>query len=271
MGGRKILKRRGRELVYKLIITPFYHIRYFLSYGIWDFTNEISIGISSYCNLRCNNCPNSVHENSLKKNEVLMKENLFYKIIEDLKKINYRGRLGFHFFSEPLGDERLAKFVKYARSQLPKVKIVISSNGFLLTLEKYKELVENGVREFTITQYSNEIPKNLPEILQYDKEHGNYIDFRRFTDDMRESFAGEVEGNILEKPICTYPSNILMVNSKGEIVCCCNDYHSSIVWGDLNKEGLLDIFNKKSFKKFRKDVKKKIFVYPICKKCRGIE
>jgi radical SAM protein with 4Fe4S-binding SPASM domain len=139
-----------------------------------------------------------------------------------------------------------------------------------LTLEKYKELIKNGINGFTISQYSKEIPKNLPPILEYDEKNGHYITFRKFTEDIRENVGGEIEGNILEKPRCSYPDHPIIINSKGRVVLCCNDYHSSIVWGDLKKEKLADIFNKKEFKKFRDNAKKRIFLFPVCKRCRGI-
>jgi radical SAM protein with 4Fe4S-binding SPASM domain len=267
---RIILRKKGRELAYKLVFGPLYHIKYLWMYGKWDFTDIITLGTSTYCNLRCNNCPNSTHDYGLKKNEKLMEEELFHKIIDELKEVNYKGNLWFHFFNEPLGDNRLTQLVRYAKNQIPKAKRRISSNGILLTLEKYRELIENGVDSFTITQYSEEIPKNLPPILEYDKNNGNYITFRKFTDDLRESWGGEIEGNILEKARCSYPDNLIVISPKGEVVLCCNDYHSSTVWGNLKNEKLIDIFNKKKFRQFRKDVRKKKFVLPICKRCRGI-
>ncbi len=269
--GKVILRKGIREWAYKLILNPLYHLKYLLRYGLWDFTDEISIGTSSYCNLRCDNCPNKIYENGLKKNEVLMSDDLFYKIIDELGKMNYNGTLGFCFFSDPLVDERLAKFVKYAREHVPKAKMQIHTNGLLLTLDKYKELVANGVNGFTISQYTDQMAKNLIPILEYDKNNGKYISYRIFTDDIRESVGGEIEGNILEKPRCSYPDHPLVISSKGKMVLCCNDYHSSVVWGDLKNEKLVDIFNKKAFKLFRKNAKKRKFDFPVCKKCRGIK
>ncbi len=266
-----ILSKSNRELVYKLILNPFYHLKYLWRYGMWDFTDEISVGTSSYCNLRCDNCPNSIYDYGLKENEILMEEGLFHKIINELKEVNYRGALGFCFFSDPLADGRLPMFVKYARDQLPKAKVIVHSNGILLTLEKYKEFIKNGVNRFVISQYSKEIAKNLPPILEYDKNNGQYIMFRKFTEDIRENVGGEIEGNILEKPRCSYPDHPIVINSKGKVALCCNDYHSSVVWGDLKEEKLVSIFNKEEFRKFRDNARKKIFDFPVCKRCRGIK
>ena len=56
----------------------------------------------------------------------------------------------------------------------------------------------------------------------------------------------------------------------GNVLLCCNDYHSSIKFGNLEKEKIIDIWEKPIYKNFRRQLKKKQFVLPICKKCVGL-
>ena len=265
-----ILKNPLREIFYKFVKNPLSLLKYRLNYGR-EFTDLIHIGTTTYCNLRCKNCPHSIYDYGLKKNEIKMDEEVFKKLIDDLAKIKYSGEIAFCFFNEPFADDRFFKFISYIKERLSKLKgIPVYTNGFLLTLDMYKKAIAAGVSEFTISEYET-IPKALPEILKYDQEHGKHITFRKFDKSIMENVGGELkEGNILEKARCTYPDNPIMINPKGEVVLCCNDYHSSIVWGNIKNETLFDIFNKPEFKKFRKDIKNGKFDLEICKKCRGI-
>ena len=265
-----ILKNPLREVFYKVAKNPLYLLKYRLFYGK-EFTDLIHIGTSTYCNLRCKNCPHSIYEDGLKKNESRMSGELFKKLIDDLARINYRGSVAFCFFNEPLADERFLKFASYIKRKLPKLKeMPVYTNGFLLTLELYKKMIEAGVKDITLTQYT-EIPKQVPEILRYDNTHGKHITFRRFNKGIMENVGGELkDGNIIEKARCTYPDNPIMINPNGDVVLCCNDYHSSVIWGNIKNETLFDIFNKPGFKKFRKRIKQGKFDLEICKKCRGL-
>ena len=162
---RIILKNPLREVFYTLVKNPLYLLKYRLNYGK-EFTETIHIGTSTYCNLRCKNCPHSKYDDGLKKNEVRMSEGLYKKLIDDLAKIRYSGVLAFCFFNDPVADERLVDFISYTRKKLPRLKAIpVYTNGFLLTLDLYKKLVRAGVRDFTISQYEG-MPPNLSEILE---------------------------------------------------------------------------------------------------------
>ena len=73
------------------------------------------------------------------------------------------------------------------------------------------------------------------------------------------------------KPVCTYPQGEVNIDYLGNIVLCSNDYHSSIVFGNLNDENLLDVWDSPHYKKIRKEIRKGIFNLPICQKCVGIK
>jgi len=273
----KKIRKKIKNFYYDSII-PFYNLRNKIRYGFGDFFDHIALETTTYCNLRCNLCPNSKYERGLLKNQKLMDDKLFKKIINELSEFNYRGQLLFHFYGEPLTDKRLPEFVSYARKRLPKADLQINTNGFLLTIPLYEKLVASGVDSFFITQYFKEIPPNIKKLLIYlrnkPKKH-NKIKYRVLGSELSLSNRGgeiKVDNPVdSERPICAYPKNILNIDYFGNVILCCNDYHSSIIFGNLKREKLLNIWNKSDYRKFRKELKKRIFKLSICRRCVGIE
>lgn len=266
-----------KNLYYDLAI-PLHNLRYRVIYGMEDFFDYISLETTTHCNLRCKFCPNNKYERGLFKNKKLMNEKLFKKIISELSEINYCGQLLFHFYGEPLTDERLPDLVKYAREKLPKAELQVNTNGFLLTIPLYRKLINSGLDFFYITQYGRSAPPRIKELFSYlrkSSEKYTKIKYRVLGESIALSNRGG-EINIknpvdYERPICAYPRNIVHVDYEGNVVLCCNDYHSSVKFGNLNNEKLLEIWNKPSYRRLRKELKKKIFKLPICKKCVGLE
>lgn len=274
----KKYRSKIKNFYYDYFSYPIHNIKYKLYYGIWDFFDSIAIETTTYCNLRCEFCPNSKYDRGLLKNRKLMDTNLFKKIINDLAKIKYRGWVLMHFYGEPLSDERLPDLVEYIKKKLPKAKIQINTNGFLLNIPLYKKLIERGVDRFFITQYGKTMPPAIKEIFEYLKDKSKRekkIVYRTLGKDLGLSNRGgeiKVENVVdYERPICIYPNTSIHVDFQGNIVLCCNDYHSSVKLGNLKNESLLEIWNKPNYKNLRRDLRRKIFHLPICRKCVGLD
>ena len=58
-----------------------------------------------------------------------MPRELFEKIIDDLVAIDYSRTVSFHFYNEPLMDERLPELIGHARKRLPRCVFDLSTNG----------------------------------------------------------------------------------------------------------------------------------------------
>lgn len=273
----KSSQKKVKHSYYEYIIFPIYNLKYRIFYRTLDFFDAIALETTTYCNLRCKFCPNSKYDRGLAKNKKLMNIDLFKKIINELSEINYRGTINLHFYGEPLTDKRLPDLVKYIKEKLPKSKIEINTNGFLLTIPIYKKLIGFGVDSFFITQYTKTIPPAIKELFEYLKQNPtapNKIEYRVLGKDLGLSNrGGEIKvKNVVdtEKPICTYPNTAVHVDYKGNVVLCCNDYHSSITFGNLNKEKLIAIWNKPNYKQLRKQLRKGIYELLICKRCVGL-
>jgi radical SAM protein with 4Fe4S-binding SPASM domain len=212
-------------------------------------------------------------ERSLPKNQKLMDEKLFKKIIDELADINYFGRISPHFYGEPLLDERIVDFMEYTRKKLPASNIVIFTNGDLLTIELYNRLINAGIDYFLVTQHGKNMSKNMEDLFEHLKNHGGAekIHYRKFTS--KSSFSSR--GGLLDfqpetESWCRLSAHDLVIDYAGNVVLCCEDYHSSIKFGNLNSESIIDIYTKERYRTIRKELKKGIFRLDICKKCVGI-
>ena len=61
------------------------------------------------------------------------------------------------------------------------------------------------------------------------------------------------------------------LNLNGDVSVCCNDFYNEINFGNVNNQSFMSIWNSKKYLKFRKDIKRGIFNYPVCKRCVGIK
>lgn len=116
--------------------------------------SHIEIGIHKYCNLKCPFCPHGQPENDDVMPKGKMSEQLYMKILKDLRDINFKGRISFHLMNEPLLSKNLLKFVKLAKEYCKDASILIVTNGSVMTYEYLNGLFESGVDRVAINHYS---------------------------------------------------------------------------------------------------------------------
>ncbi len=267
--GNKLVPKRYKERVSK----SYYRARSLVLRGTTNFFSEVAIETNTRCNRRCTYCPNAKFDRGTK--NMFMSEPVFYKIIDELREIKFDGRVVLSFYNEPLLDPRLEKLVSYIRKRLPKVSIVIFTNGDYLTKEKFHDLVGCGATNFLVTQHGNNTGPKLKNFLnRLNANEKKYITYQILTDNsFLSNRGGEVKVKNLDmknKKWCYLPSDIVQVDYEGNVVLCCNDYHSSIKLGNLKNEKLINIWNKDNYRKLRKNLSKGIFKLPVCRKCVGL-
>ena len=253
------------------VLNKYYGLIKFLTYGISDMFLSINIETTTICNRRCSHCPNSIYERGLSKNEELMDEHIFRKIIDELAEIGFEGRISPHHFGEPLMDKRLVNFVEYTRKKLPKSKIFIVSNGDFLTPAMYDLLVDKGVDTFLITQHSKEMPENIKLLFYHSnqKKLKNRVVYNKIKDLPLGNRGGLIKIKSNKLPRCLGPRNPLVIDYAGNIVLCCSDYFSSVVFGNVKNEKLMDIWKSNRFKLMRQQLRKRNYTLEMCKKCAG--
>jgi len=237
------------------------------------FPSAIEIETNTSCNRRCIHCPNSIYDRGLIENEQLMPTALFNKIIDELSEIEYDGKISPVFYGEPLLDRRIGDLMRYVRKKLPEAKILIYTNGDFLTYGKYSELVEAGVDEFLATQHGEDIPAAMKDLYAHFQDSTCLpvpITYQVFTP------ATELynRGGLLHLPAvnpvpgCAYEWIMrIVIDFRGDVILCNNDYLGSVILGNLQEEKLIDIWMDKKFRNIRINLQNQNYTLPICRMC----
>ncbi|OUR93628.1 hypothetical protein A9Q84_19355 [Halobacteriovorax marinus] len=224
-----------------------------------DQFSAVEIEINSNCNMSCSYCPNSGHAR-IEQGE--MDPALFERIMVQLRDINFKGRISYHFYNEPLLCKNLDLFVQMTRGYLPACVIVIYSNGTLLTEKKMKSLLELGVTSFYITKHED-VKKGYVFAKTYDSlspELRNKIHYQNFKEINFSNRAGiltDIATDDVSAIPCFLPLYLMVITLKGNILPCYEDFYQKLSMGNIHEEGILDIWNSKKYKDFRETLKKK--------------
>ena len=226
------------------------------------------------CNGGCEFCPVSV-KNELRP-EIKMDEILFRKIIDDLARIEYDGKLALFSNNEPFLDERIIEFHKYARECLPKTRMHLYTNGTLLTMDKFLQVIEY-LDELIIDNYNQNlelIPTNKA-IKEYCEKNRELIQkvtiVLRKPKEILTSRGGDAPNR--KKKIsysndrCMLPFRQKLIRPDGKVSLCCNDPLGKVTMGDLNSENIVDIWYGDKFQEAREKIMSGRGNYPHCKFC----
>lgn len=204
-----------------------------------------------------------------------MSEELFHKIINDLEKWNYRGRLGLHSNNEPLLDTRIIEFAEYARAHLPNANIYLYSNGTLITVEKLIQLMKH-LSYIVIDNYNDDLKlnKNIEEIYEFTEKDGDLrprveIHLRKQHEVL--STRGGLSPNNKPQHMFTYscylPFVQMVFRPDGKLSQCCCDVFAKKTMADVNISSVQEIWNSEKYKNLRKLIAKGRNKIDICSKC----
>lgn len=237
--------------------------------------NSIEIETYNRCNGVCDFCPVSVqNETRVKKT---MTNELFQKIINELKELNYDGSICLFSNNEPFLDDRIIEFQKYARRLLPKAHLYLYTNGTLLTVEKFKSVIEY-LDELIIDNYNqqlhfipavqkiadycsnnDELKKKVTIILRKPKE----ILTSRGGDSPNKS----LDGMEFSDDSCIFPFTQMIVRPDGKVSLCCNDPLGRYTLGDLNTQRIKDVWYGEQYKTIRNKIVAGRKYLEKCSKC----
>lgn len=238
--------------------------------------SHIEIETINRCNGICSFCP--VNRNEDPREKAVMSEELFKSIVGQLEELQYLGRFTTFSNNEPLLDDRIIEFNKYAREHLPKARIHMYTNGTLLTLDKFKELVQY-LDELIIDNYNQELNLIRPcqEIKTYIESHPELELNKKVTIVLRKpqeiltSRGGDAPNrkDLREYPDdrCLLPFRQMIVRPTGQVSLCCNDALGKWTLGDLTKETITDVWYGTKFTKVREALYKGRQYCGNCKYC----
>lgn len=224
------------------------------------------------CNGHCSFCPASVENDT--RVDYTMPLELYKSIIDQLRALNFQGRIAFYVNNDPLLIPNLPEYVRYARKHLADCLLSILTNGRALKEKNGEELLEAGIDELGINWYSddpqpklsvgiirfleNVLQKRYPDQpIQMDGtthfENNKFrltISYKKQTEVLlnRAGFSPNKSKMNTPTPLgfCEYPFRQFVITSDGRVAKCCQDFLFSEPIGNLTKENLEEIwFSKK--------------------------
>lgn len=218
--------------------------------------SAVEIEINHSCNRSCSYCPNSIFE---RKNQGEIDPALFTKLMTELAELGFKGRISYHFYNEPMLHTNLVGIVKETRAFLPKARIELYTNGTLLTLSRFRILLEAGISKFIVTRHEadqqHRFGKTYEQLSAQEQSCVEYQDFSRIRLTNRGGILPHL-GNE-SKPLlpCLIPSFLVTVTVSGNVLPCFEDFHENQVMGNLADSTLVNIWNSDQYTEFRRLLK----------------
>ena len=267
----------------------------------FDKIRLVEIEIFSYCNRRCWFCPNSfIDRNS---ENILMDENVYLKMLNDLKSINFSGMISWSRYNEPLSHrEVFLTRLKQTKELLTNATLHTNTNGDYLTKDYLDDIYDAGLRSLNIQCYLKEDEEfNTENIKQKIENMAHKLELKYFvTCDTFHRYEVEfeykvrmnlkmyardfrVDGNnrggslkIIESKIrnapCFLPCTDIYIDYNGKVMPCCNfrsdiKEHQKFILGDVNANSILNIFNNKKAQNLRKILSRAKIEFHPCNEC----
>lgn len=211
----------------------------------------VEIETINRCNSTCEFCP--ANKNNDKRPFAKLSDEDFKKIIADLKEWGYHGMISLYINNEPLIDTRIVELHKYVRKQLPECRVKLFTNGTLMTLEMFRNLI-SYVDYLVINNYSEtmalhqNIKQIVREVQNYPQKYaGKEIVVNiRYIKDVLTNRAGEAPNKKgtkrLVKEPCIMPFTDLAIFSNGNVGICCNDATEKTSLGNIRDMSLKEIW-----------------------------
>lgn len=256
------------------------YIRYFLEKEEIPHPSVVNIETINRCNSTCAFC--TANKNAEKRPYLRMEDQLFYKIVDQLRDWGYQGHLTLYGNNEPWLDTRIVEFHQYCRKQLPNSYIFLSTNGLLLTVDKVKEIIPY-VDQLIINNYcmDRKLHDNVKEIYEYGKAHPEEFEDvdiliqMRYMNAVLTNRAGSAPNKVntqkVVKETCLMPFTDMFIFPDGRLgICCCDNFEVSNL-GDLREMGVKEAWNTVRYRQLREAVQGGRQNYPFCKYCDFID
>lgn len=207
---------------------------------------RISIECNSFCNRSCSFCTRTYDE----REKVKMPYKAILKVLYELKEINFKGLISFHFYNEILTDKRI--FDLFEKCKELGLNNYLVTNGDFLTHEKVKTLGTFNIKEFTLSLYDS-IDKN--DFIKRSKYYTDKLGLDKYDWELiilnggegytnRAGYVNHTEEkyDLPVKAACSKIVKKIDVRYDGEVVMCCLDYYGLHSIGNVNSQNIIDIW-----------------------------
>lgn len=264
------------------------------------YVEVVIIETSTKCNRTCSYCPLSYFDRG--KTQIKIDEELFEKIINELKEIKYNSTIVLNLYNEPLLDEKIIENIEKIKCNLPEAYVMFNSNGDYLTKNKLEKLKDVGNNAVFITLHANneyddkiqllrieEFIKKLDlEILKKTIVPNKSITIESEYKEMQikimannwEKYGSDRAGTIkkLEKKEirenpCMRPIREFTIYQDGSVYPCCQFFPENkelmkLRIGNINDESIFEIYSNEKLINFRKNMFNFSQKLPPCSSCK---
>lgn len=222
---------------------------------------SVHIETIAYCNRKCKFCLNN--DKFPDREQGLMSLNIWKKIINELSEIGYCGKISPYYYGEPLLDKRLCHLISYARKKCPLSFIQVNSNGDFLTEKLLVDLIRSGVDKILVTNYygvgvkkksRTAIMKDTERLEYLTKKYPQFVKLRNWKDIEFVNRIGLIRKGVnpRKNEPCHHPFFELVIDWKGNVILCCNDYYSECIIGNVAQDSIVATWKAPRFDSFRR-------------------
>lgn len=224
--------------------------------------NHVEIETINRCNGTCPFCP--VNANQEQRVYHRMTEETFIKIIEELRTLNYDGRLALFSNNEPFLDPRMPDFIELAKRKVPKATVYVYSNGTVLDIKTFERVIRS-LDEIVLDNYSDDgsIIPNIADIIEFIEKNPVFkpkvtISMRK-VNEVLTSRGGQAPNKGKVKTVgggCYYPFKQFIIRPTGEVSLCCNDALGKYTMGNINETSMKEIWYSSRYNELRSEMLK---------------
>jgi len=235
--------------------------------------SRVELETQNRCNGICSFCP--ANKNADTRPYAKMTDELFNKIIKELRDLDYSGGLSLFCNNEPFLDTRLESFAKTARELLPKASIEVFTNGTVLKLERFIDIIPY-LDILVIDNYNNKLKwhepvKIIKDYIKNNPELKSKVSIRmRKINALMSTRGGQAPNNNKKKTLpisCLLPYYHLVIRPDGKISLCCNDAMGKYTLGDVSEQSLKDIWYGETYSQIRKKIRQGRDELELCNYC----
>lgn len=181
---KKIVKKLIPVHLYRKLIYPYLVLRPRYRQSL---PKGIAVEVTNVCNIACSYCPKSL---GIGVQGAHMDFTLLIKVIDEACALLQLEQVVLAGFGEPLLYPQMEEAIAYIKNKKPFAKVVITTNGILLTEPKAEKLLQAGLdqltvslnavsreryKEFTKCDYYEQIVNNTRSLLKLVNERSNKV------------------------------------------------------------------------------------------------
>lgn len=244
---------------------------------------QLQLETIAICNAACVFCPYP----TMKRAKGVMSDALFEKIVVDAADIPFISELSFQGLGEPTLDRKIVDRIKFAKDVKRGWMTTMFTNGHTLTADLAARLERAGLNKLYVSINASTPTgrKAVMKLDDYDKvveatraamENSKYMrvvpkgvvgmdifagqevdDFKRFWGEtaflhLEGNWAGATYDIRRPKEVsCRRALTQIMVLWDGRVSLCCFDGEGEVIFGDLNKQTIREVYNSPEASRYR--------------------